>query len=70
MKRCMLVPDGNLAHRADVGLATVRNFEASKTTPHTDTLRLLRETSERQGITFITEGGVGVAPKDRNTNST
>jgi len=58
----------DLAQRADVGLATVRNFEAGKTTPHKGTLRLLRETFERHGITFITEGGVGVMLTDTHAS--
>ncbi|SDG17887.1 Helix-turn-helix [Limimonas halophila] len=57
-----------LADQADLGLITVRNFEAGKTTPHKGTLRLLRETFERHGITFITEGGVGVMLTDTHAS--
>jgi len=60
MKRCMLASYDNLAHCAYLGLITARNFKSGKITPHEGTLRLLRETFEHHGITFITEGGVGV----------
>jgi len=58
----------DLAAHADVGIATVQNFESGKTRPHKGTLRLLRETFERHGITFITEGGVGVMLTDTHAS--
>jgi len=57
-----------LADAADIGIVTVQSFESGKTRPHKGTLRLLRETFERHGITFITEGGVGVMLTDTHAN--
>jgi len=49
-----------LADAADLGIVTIQKFESGQTRPQKGTIRLIRETFEHHGITFITEGGVGL----------
>jgi len=57
-----------LAESADVGVVTVRMFEAGKTKPVRATLKVLRNALESAGVVFIDEngGGPGVRLKQRN----
>jgi transcriptional regulator with XRE-family HTH domain len=58
-----------LATAANVGLSTVRNFEAGRSTPVSNNLAAIVTALEKQGIQFIPEngGGAGVRWRDRQT---
>ncbi|ORE92683.1 helix-turn-helix domain-containing protein [Stappia sp. 22II-S9-Z10] len=54
-----------LADASQVGNATIRNFEAGRSTPQRATLTVLRQAFEAAGVEFIPEngGGAGVRLK-------
>jgi transcriptional regulator with XRE-family HTH domain len=56
-----------LATAANVGLSTVRNFEAGRSVPVSNNLAAIVTALEKQGIQFIPEngGGAGVRWRDR-----
>lgn len=58
-----------LATAANVGLSTVRNFEAGRSTPVSNNLVAIVTALEKQGVQFIPEngGGAGVRWRDRQT---
>ncbi|MER8653430.1 helix-turn-helix transcriptional regulator [Mesorhizobium sp. M0847] len=58
----------DLAEKAEVGRATIADFEAGKRTPYATTLARLRETLITAGVEFIPEngGGAGVRLAKRN----
>lgn len=47
----------DLAERSDVGINTIRVFEAGKSKPRKGTLRLLELAFEEAGVEFIAEDG-------------
>jgi transcriptional regulator with XRE-family HTH domain len=49
----------DLAKAAKVGLNTLRNFEAGKSTPMTNNLVAIQASLEAAGIVFIPENGGG-----------
>lgn len=53
-----------LAARANIGSATVQNFESGKSRPNAGTLRLIKETLEAAGIRFVDNGEYGVLRRD------
>ncbi len=57
-----------LAKAAKVGLNTLRNFEAGKSTPMTNNLAAIQASLEAAGIIFIPEngGGAGLRLRDRS----
>ncbi|RUV75895.1 MAG: XRE family transcriptional regulator [Mesorhizobium sp.] len=58
----------DLAEKAEVGRATIADFEAGKRAPYATTLTRLQETLIAAGIEFIPEngGGAGVRLAKRN----
>lgn len=57
----------DLAKAANVGLSTIRNFEAGRSTPVTNNLNAIIAALEAQGVQFLDNGdiaaGLGVALK-------
>jgi transcriptional regulator with XRE-family HTH domain len=49
----------DLAHRAGVGIVTVRQVESGITQPRRATLEVIRRTLEAAGVQFIDENGGG-----------
>ncbi|MCX5517797.1 helix-turn-helix transcriptional regulator [Kaistia defluvii] len=58
-----------LATASNVGLSTVRNFEAGRTVPVANNLAAIIKALEAAGVEFIPEngGGAGVRWRDRQT---
>ncbi|KAA0689420.1 XRE family transcriptional regulator [Neorhizobium sp. P12A] len=58
---------GDLCEAADVGRATLANFELEKSTPYERTLRDVRAALESAGVMFIDQNGngPGVRLRDR-----
>ncbi len=59
-----------LAEAANVGLNTLRNFEAGKSAPMANNLGAIEAALEAAGIQFIPEngGGAGLRLKERRTS--
>jgi len=53
---------GDLCAAANVGRATLANFELEKSTPYSRTLRDIRLAFENEGITFLEVGSVAAGP--------
>ncbi len=53
---------GDLCTAANVGRATLANFELEKSTPYDRTLRDIRAALETAGVTFLEAGGVASGP--------
>jgi ribosome-binding protein aMBF1 (putative translation factor) len=58
----------DLAEKARVGLSTVRNFEAGRSTPIINNLTSMQQVLEAAGVQFIPQngGGAGVRMRDRD----
>ena len=54
-----------LADAAHVGLSTIRNFEAGRSTPVANNLAALRAALESAGVEFIAENGGGAGVRLR-----
>lgn len=54
----------DLCEAANVGRATLANFEAEKSTPYERTLRDIQVALEKAGIEFLGETGVGMIVND------
>ncbi|QNQ40040.1 helix-turn-helix domain-containing protein [Brucella intermedia] len=54
----------DLCEAANVGRATLANFESEKSTPYERTLRDIQSALEKAGIEFLGETGVGMVVKD------
>jgi transcriptional regulator with XRE-family HTH domain len=54
-----------LARAANVGLSTVRNFEAGRSVPVTNNLAAMRTAMEAAGVEFIPENGGGAGVRLR-----
>jgi transcriptional regulator with XRE-family HTH domain len=50
----------DLARAAEIGVATVRNFENEKSTPQRSSLKLIQQAFEAVGIQFTNGDGPGV----------
>ena len=48
----------DLAGRSGVGALAINKFEGGKTSPHTATLKVLKETFDKGGVVFIAENEV------------
>ncbi len=57
----------DLAKAAEIGVVTVRHFEAGKAEPRSATLVVIRQALEGAGVEFIPRngGGAGVRTRDR-----
>ncbi len=51
-------PQKTLAEAAGVGLSTLQNYEADKTTPMRANLAAIRRALEEAGVEFTADGGV------------
>jgi transcriptional regulator with XRE-family HTH domain len=58
----------DLAAAAQVGIVSIRQFEAEKTAPHRATLAAVRRSFEVAGIVFIPENGGGAGVRLRRTD--
>lgn len=47
-----------LAEAAKVGLSTIRNFEAGRSTPVTNNMAAILSVLEEEGLVFVSEGEV------------
>lgn len=54
----------DLCEAANVGRATLANFESEKSTPYERTLRDIQTALEKAGIEFLGETGVGMIVKN------
>jgi transcriptional regulator with XRE-family HTH domain len=57
----------DLAENAEVGRATIADFEAGKRTPYATTLARLQETLIAAGVEFIPENGGGAGVRLRKS---
>ncbi|TGQ33858.1 XRE family transcriptional regulator [Mesorhizobium sp. M4B.F.Ca.ET.214.01.1.1] len=55
----------DLAEKAEVGRATIADFEAGKRAPYSTTLARLQETLTAAGVEFIPENGGGAGVRLR-----
>lgn len=55
----------DLADKAEVGRATIADFESGKRTPYATTLMRLQETLTAAGVEFIAENGGGAGVRLR-----
>jgi transcriptional regulator with XRE-family HTH domain len=55
----------DLAERAEVGRATIADFESGKRAPYASTLEKLRDTLIQAGVEFIPENGGGAGVRLR-----
>ncbi len=60
-------PQQRLAEAAEVGISTVRDFEAGRRNPYPASMSAMRRAMEAAGVEFIPEngGGPGVRLRDR-----
>lgn len=58
-----------LATEANVGLSTVRNFEAGRSVPVANNLAAIRRALEEGGVQFIAENGGGPGVRIRKATS-
>ncbi len=54
-----------LADAANIGLSTIRNFEAGRSTPVANNLAAIRAALESAGVEFIAENGGGAGVRLR-----